>query len=200
LLVAGDALRHDARGRPEKDFALAREMGVSYVGTIRAKHGLSVEGKPPAGELPVSLRIREAVETRPLSGQTLLTLHGNGRSCPLLHVNTYGKGKIAYLASLDSVELTQNVMNWLAGPPPVTVSGPGDPQVVLTHQPRQQRWILHLISGGDYTIAVRQDHVPAKRVGAAYPKGNWTWKSESLGGVLRLGATGPADDRMLILE
>lgn len=200
LLVAGDALRHDARGMEQKDFALGREMGVSYLGTAESPNDLAIAGKPPAGSLPAPSRIRNLVRARPAAGETLLAVPCDGTSYPLLHVNAYGKGKMAYLASLDSVELTRNVMDWLSGPPPAAVEGVAGKQVVLTHQPRQGRWILHLISEGDYTVQLCGDRVPVHRITASYPGGNWNWRADRTAMGMRVKVSGPAGDRLLVLE
>jgi hypothetical protein len=184
----------------QQDFALSREMGVSYLGTAESQNDLAIAGKSPAGSLPAPSRIRNLVRARPAAGKTLLGVPWDGTSYPLLHVNTYGKGKIAYLASLDSVELTRNVMDWLSGPPPAAVEGPGGKQVVLTYQPRQGRWILHLISEGDYTVQLRGDHVPVHRISASYPEGNWNWRADRTAIGMRVKVSGPVGDRLLVLE
>ena len=160
LLLAGDALRHDDRGRPLKDFALASEMGVSYRGAITAANDLSIDGKLPFDSLPKATHIKNLVQVRPVAGQTLLSVAGKDFASPLLHLSACGQGKVAYLASLDSLELTGQVIDGLAGPPPVRVEGPGANRVVLTHQPRQKRWILHLVSDDDYTVDLSAHKCP----------------------------------------
>ena len=200
LLVAGDALRHDDRGRPKADFDLAREMGVSYVGHLAAGSPLSVVGNPPPGICPQPRGIRQLVQARSSSGQTLLGVSGQGDRWPLLHVTAYGRGKVAYLASLDSVELTEQVVAWLAGPAPLTVSGDPAAQVILTRQPRHNRWILHLISQGDYTIDIASAHVKATKVAERYPADGWSDRVETRSDGLRIHVEGRAQDRVLVLQ
>jgi hypothetical protein len=200
LLVAGDALRHDAAGRPAGDFALAREMGVSHAGEIAATVDLPIDGKSNAGGWPKSARIRTMVRTRPVAGQTLLGVSCNNGRWPLWHENAHGKGKIAYLASLDSVELTQHVIDRLSGRPPVRVDGPHDKQVVLTAQPRHKRWILHLIGDGDYAVDVSRDFAPAARAVDRFPAEAWNYRIETSPDGLRIHVRGPARDRLLVLQ
>jgi hypothetical protein len=224
LLVVGDALRHDERGNRQSDFALSAEMGLSCLGTVDAKHDLPLSGNwtegTPEGERsmfsapgtsakrPVSPKngpvpsrgVRNFLRVRPFSGQTLLSATWEGASCPFLHVNVHGRGKVVYLSSSDSVELTESVVDGLAGPPPVVVEGPEHPQVLLTRQPRQGRWILHAISDGDYSVEIRGDDVPARRVTAAYPASGWQWQADRNAAGMRIKISGPAADRLLVLE
>jgi hypothetical protein len=200
LLVAGDALRHDARGLEQRDFALSREMGVSCLGAAESQNDLAITGTLPAGTLPTPSGIRHLVRVRPSSGETLLGVSWQGASCPLLHVSPCGKGKVAYLASLDSVELTRSVMEWLAGPPPAAVEGSPGKHVILTRQSQPGRWVLHLISDGDYTVQLRGDRVPAHRVVASYPEGNWSWRADRTATGMRVQVSGAAGERLLVLE
>lgn len=114
-------------------------------------------------------------------------------------------------AACRDAALPQRILD-LAGPPPVEVvapalpeaaaagQGPAGPRVILTRQPREKRWVLHLISDGDYTVRIRGDRAAAWRVTAAYPTTNWRWQAEADGGDLRIDVSGPAGDRLLILE
>lgn len=200
LLVAGDALRHDARGRAEIDFALARPMGVSYEGPVASEHELAVQGELPDGRPTVATRVKELVEVRPVAGQTLMTATWRRAPRPLLHLNPWGRGQIAYLASLDDLALTCRTIEWLAGHGPVRVLGPEGKQVVLTEQAQPRRWILHLLSDGDYTVDVRGDDAGASRVAAQYPATGWSYAVERRQDGLRIQVRGPAVDRLLTLE
>ena len=200
LLVVGDALRHDDHGREQKDFALAREMAVSYLGAAVSKNDLVVIGNLPLGEVPRPSHIRNIVRAESSSGQTLLSVTCDETSFPLLHVNDIGEGRIAYLASLDSPELTQRVIEWLSGPPPITADGSEGAQAVLTHQPRQKRWILHLLSDGDCRITVSTALVPAAKVTMQFPAGGWSYRVEPETDKLRIHVQGKAQDRFLVLE
>jgi hypothetical protein len=200
LLVIGDSLRHDERGRPQPEFALSAEMGLSCLGTVEAKSDVPVAGNWPAGNPTLPRGVRNFVRVRKFSGQTPLSVTWEGASWPLLHVNAHGRGKVVYLASSDSVELTESVVDGLAGPPPVVVEGSGRPQVLLTHQARQGRWILHAISDGDYSVQLRGDDVPARRVTASYPASGWYWRADHTATGMRITISGPAGDRLLVLE
>ena len=96
--------------------------------------------------------------------------------------------------------VTQRVIEWLSGPPPVTVDGPEGAQAVLTHQPRQQRWVLHLLSDGDCAITLSRAHVPAAKVIAQFPASGWTYRIEPGTNELRIRVEGHAQDRLLVLE
>jgi hypothetical protein len=200
LLLAGDALRHDDRGRPLEDFALAREMGVSYRGAITAASDLPIDGKLPFGGSLKLARIKNVVRVWPVAGQTLLGVAGKDFASPLLHVNAFGRGKVAYLASLDSLQLTGQVIDWLGGPPSVRVEGPVGNQVVLTQQPQQKRWILHLISAGAYTIDLSSADVPAAKIVDHYPADGWTCRLERTKDGLQIRVEGRAQDRLLVLQ
>jgi hypothetical protein len=200
LLVVGDALRHDERGNQRSEFALSAEMGLSCLGTAESGSDLPLTGNWPAGNPPTPRGVRNFLRVRPFSGQTLLGVPWEGASCPLLHVNAHGRGKVAYLASSDSLGLTQSVVDWLAGPPPVVVEGSEHQQVLLTHQPRQGRWILHAISDGDYSVEIRGDDVPVRRITVSYPASGWHWQADRGATGMRIKISGPAADRLLVLE
>jgi len=200
LLVLGDALRHDDRGQVLPDFALARELGVCYVGTLTAKEDLAVQGTSFGAERQRLAGIRQLVQVRPTAGETLLSVSRDGAEWPLLQLGAHGKGRVAYLASLDSLELTQDVIDWLSGSPPVTVAGRAGTQVVLTHQPAAKRWVLHLISDGDYTVEIRCDQIPAKAVADRYPPDGWSYRIEHETDRLHIRVEGQAGDRLLVLE
>ncbi len=199
LLVLGDALRHDDRGKVLPDFALARELGVSYVGTVTAKTDLAVHGNSFSADRRCA-GIRQFVHVRSTAGETLLSVSRDGAQWPLLQLQAHAKGRVAYLASLDSLELTRDVIDWLSGSPPVTVTGHAGAQVVLTHQPAAQRWVLHLISDGDYAVEVRRNQVPATTVIDHYPPQGWTIRIERQTDRLQIRVEGQAGDRLLVLE
>ena len=200
LLVIGDALRHDDRGEALPDFALARELGVSYVGTATAETDLAVKRTAPSAGWGPRAGIRHLVQVRSTSGESLLGVSRGGVTWPLLHVQDHAKGKVAYLASLDSLELTRDVIDWLSGKPPVSVAGPAGTQVVLTHQPKSRRWVLHLISDGNYVVDLQPAQVPATKVIDRYPRDGWTYRIERELDRLRIRVEGPAGDRLLLLE
>jgi hypothetical protein len=200
LLVAGDALRHGEKGEEQQDFALADVMGVHFAGAASAQKDLDCEN---LGFLPSALpspRVRQFNRVRPSAGETLLSLRHEGTACPLVHVNRIGAGRIAYLASLDSADLTRAVIERFAGPLPVTVSPAGKDPVIVTHQPQAKRWIVHLIADGDYTLHVDRGSVPASKVVDRYPKSGWDCRETTTPTGLQLEIRGAAQDRLLVLE
>ena len=135
LLVAGDALRHDARGIPQRQFDLADCLGLQLEQAIEQKQGLSApEDRWPGGVVPRH-PFHDCVLARSFAGKSLLHLNWQGKQYPLLHLNAVGRGRVAYLASLDCPRLTEQVIDWLAGPLPVQVT-PADKHVILTLQNR----------------------------------------------------------------
>ncbi len=215
LLVAGDALRHDQRGMAQADFSLAEEMGLSYRGFAEASDRSSRRSDQPkqrgvAQDLPVEGRIsgcdpfqpapvRSLVQVQARAGETLLSVNWQGDSWPLVHAHHCGEGSVTYLATLDVPQWTRSAIEWLAGPPPVVVSN-DQQQAILTHQPSRRRWILHLIHGGDYSVTVRSDLAPVTRVAEAFPANGWAWRCRRADAGLQIDVTGPAEDRVLVLE
>jgi hypothetical protein len=200
LLVAGDALRHGEKGEEQQDFALAGATGVHFAGTATAQKDLECEHLALPATLPRSPGIRRLVRVRPAAGETLLSVRYQGESWPLVHVNRFGTGRIAYLASLDAVDLTWAVIERLAGPLPVTVTPAEKSPVIITHQPQAKRWIVHVISEGDYTLDIDRACVPASRVVERYPKSGWECRESTTPTGIQLGIRGKAQDRLLVLE
>ncbi|MCX6911062.1 MAG: hypothetical protein NTY01_23885 [Verrucomicrobia bacterium] len=153
LLVGGDALRHDARGKELEEFALAEEMGLRR------------------GDAPPSS----------------------------LHVRPFGKGRMAYLAKLDSPEVTQQAIDLLAGPAPLAVQPP-ESRVILTRQERQHRWVLHLLDDGPCTVEIRREFAAATKIARQYPASGWKCAAEKTAAGLRINASGQVGDRLLVIE
>jgi hypothetical protein len=200
LLVAGDALRHGEEGTEQRDFALADLMGVHFAGSASAKKDLDCEDFGFLPRVLPSARVRQFIQVRPSAGETLLSLRHNGVVWPLVRVNRIGIGRIAYLASLDSADLTRGVIERLAGPLPVTVSPAGKNPVIVTHQPQAKRWIVHLISDGDYTLHIDRGCVPASKVVDRYPQSGWNCRESTTPTGLQLEIRGGAQGRLLVLE
>ena len=121
------------------------------------------------------------------------------RPLALLHVQSLGRGKIAFLASLDSPSLLEQTIEFLAGEAPVSVH-PSQKRAVLTQQPQKRRWILHLLDEGSYDVDVSHAWAAASRVVAQYPATGWGYSLETTSAGLRIGVRGDADDRLLVLE
>jgi hypothetical protein len=122
-----------------------------------------------------------------------------GKSSPLLHVNALGKGQVYYLASSDSLGLLQETIDALAGSRPVTVV-PADKQVVLTRQEKRNRWILHFIDDGDYTVDINRDFAAPTKIVGKYPGEGWTAKMEKTDSGTRITVGGDAGNRLLVLK
>ncbi|MGA2034809.1 MAG: alpha-amylase family protein [Thermoguttaceae bacterium] len=198
LLVGGDALRHDAQGRQQQDFDLADEMGVRFRAVPPAGREPWTVGGELAGR-PVAAEVKTLVEIEPLAGETLLEARQFDRAVCLLHVRSLGRGKIAFLASLDSAPLVQQTIDFLAGEAPVRVH-PAEKRAVLTHQPQKRRWILHLIDQGSCHVEVSHAWAASTKVVAQYPATGWSYTLERTSAGLRIGVYGDADDRLLVLE
>ena len=157
------------------------------------------EGRWAGGAVPGHLRLHNCLLAQSTEGQSPLHVTYRDKPYPLLHVNTVGKGRVAYLASPDCVELTQQTMDWLAGPAPIQVT-PADKQVVLTFQKKFHRWVLHLLSKGDYTIEIRRDFAaPVKLIGQ-YPPHGWNAVMKQNGAGVRIEVEGNARDRLLVFQ
>ena len=137
-------------------------------------------------------------EVRVLAGQTPITGSVDNRTFPVLHAADHGKGRIVYLASSSSTTLIVSTIDALAGPPPVIVSG--DKRVVFTRQAKQNRWILHLISQGEYTVDIHRDYAIPTRIVEQYPVQGWSCDLTAIDTGVRITVTGAADNRLLILQ
>jgi hypothetical protein len=195
LVIAGEALRHDGQGVELADFALAPEMGVRFQGV--SPGAWTAEG-PLAGKA-VRTRGKSLVQVRAVEGQTLLTAGQGGQTWPLVHLRTQGQGRVAYVASVDSTDLVERVIDSLAGPPPVVVE-PAGKRVILTRQERPRRWVLHLLDDGAYSVEVNRASVAASKVAGQYPATGWQYRLEPTAAGLRIAVEGSAGDRLLVLE
>ncbi|MCX7888085.1 MAG: hypothetical protein N3B01_12645, partial [Verrucomicrobiae bacterium] len=84
-------------------------------------------------------------------------------------------------------------------PAPVRVEPP-QKLVVLARQPRQRRWILHLLDDGPCTVEIRREFVPASKVVGLYPPAGWTCTSEKTAHGLQIKTDGAASDRLVVLQ
>jgi len=196
LLVAGDALRHDPHGKPLDDFALADAMGLHFEKiTPRVSE---VVGTWDGGTVAAAA-LKNVVLTRSDRGESPLGVRDQGKEWPLFHVNGTDLGRVAYLATVDTPGLTERVMNQLLGPLPVAIS-PADKQVVLTRQEKQHRWVLHLISDGDYSVNISNGLAPINKVASLYPDKGWECALEKRADGMCVKVKGAAKDRLVALE
>ena len=198
LIVGGEALRHDAKGRELADFALADEMGVQFQGLSEQKNRpWTAHGQ--LGERLVRADGKALVRVRALGGQTLVRAGQGGQNWPLVHVRPFGKGRVVYLASLDCVDLSQQVIDHFAGPLPVAVE-PADRRVILTRQERARRWVLHLLDDGPCTVTIHGALASPVKAVAQYPASGWSYELRATPAGLRIVLAGDARDRLLVLE
>ena len=106
-----------------------------------------------------------------------------------------GKGKVVHLPKLNSPELIER----LAGPAPVVVQPP-ESRVILTQQASHHRWVLHLLDDGPCTVEIRREFAAPTKIAHQYPASGWTCAAEKTSTGLRLKASGPAGDRLLVVE
>jgi hypothetical protein len=143
--------------------------------------GLPLEDFALAGEMGLSL------STQPL---------------PKRHEKQYGKGKLVYLASPYGTGDLVKEMDSMASSYPVTLESTrgAKNQAILTRQKSRNRWILHLISDGDYAVDIGKDFAAAARIAGQYPAEGWQATLEPTERGVRIKVRGKAKDRLLVLE
>ena len=199
VLLTGQATLHDEKGRSLPNFAMSGPCGLDFERTNRGPVKIQPVSDWNGRSLPTDFTNLVFAATKPRSGRTLAWLSNEGKSWPLIHVNSVGAGRFAYLASNGSRELTTAVIDWLRGPPPV-VTSPPDKRVVLTRQPQARRWILHLLAAGDYTVAIRSDYAAPQRLASLYPATGWQAILRPVKAGVEIEIHGLAQDRMAVLE
>ncbi len=201
ILVIGDALRHDTHGKPLPDFALADDMGVQWRGEFQGETAFSVEGPllPRFGQVPSPTG--PIVDAEVTAGNTLLWAVATGtRRLPLLHVRNLGRGRIAWLAAVLPGRLVFQIVEYLAGPPPIKVTEPAEGLALLAHQRSTGRWILHLITEGKLEIQVDAKRVPIRGIETLYPPQGWEVLLRVQGDRTYLTATEGRTDRLIVFR
>lgn len=220
LLVGGQALLYDEEGLIRDDFSLAREMGLCYAG-INRKGQVSInfdfknqqiypedlvkvryEALPDwRTVLPQELSLQSLVYAKPSgkNGTVIKFVCPDNKEYPLLHINKCGKGRMAYVASLESVDLIRNVVGRLMGDLPVTTF-PSTKKVILTRQDKQNRWVLHILDDGDCTVEISKDFAHPAKVIDKYPDANWQYKLKENRDSVQIKISGNAKDRILVLR
>ena len=143
--------------------------------------------------------LKNVVLTHSDKGESVLRMRDQSREWPLLHVNATDKGRVAYLATVDAPELTVKAIDHLAGAMPI-VASPADKQVILTRQDKQHRWVLHLLSDGEYSININRELAPIGKVASRYPDKGWECTLEKTANGMRVRVTGTMKDRLVALE
>jgi hypothetical protein len=96
-------------------------------------------------------------------------------------------------------DATQEAMDQLAGPAPLTVQPP-ESRVILTRQEKQRRWVLHLLDDGPCTVELRREFVPATRIASQFPESGWKCSAEKTDAGLRIKTSDKVPDRLLVLQ
>jgi len=77
---------------------------------------------------------------------------------------------------------------------------PGDKQVILTRQDARDRWVLHLLADGQYTVQVDNRFAAASKVVGHYPPDGWMFHVQRTKSGLHIEVEGRATDRLLVLQ
>ncbi len=193
LVIMGDALRYDEQGHPQTNFALADAMGVDFEQNITLRDSASVDYDGLQDKLTDLTRVR----TR--KGETVAwTQHGDQR-IPLVHLNAYGKGQIMYLASASAEQVLAKATAEYFGALPLQVRD--GKQAILARQTAQDRWVLHLIDEGAYTVRVKKDFASFTKIASTYAVGGKpeaTIKEEGDEWVIAVDSQG--SDRLVVLN
>jgi hypothetical protein len=160
-----------------------------------------VAGRGGPKDLPCPDRApsRRLVVVRETAGETVCRVRNGGVDSPLLHVNRLGQGRILYLATSEDVDLIRKVVDWaLEDWAPVRLTPPGK-QAILTRQSGASRWVLHLLSDGDYDIDIDKRSAPVSEVIEAYPANGWRYNAQSTARSMRIHVQA-GTDRLLVLR
>jgi hypothetical protein len=199
LLVAGDALRHDPRGKPLADFALAEEMGIRWLGEVPEANAVRYDFSGPvkfAGGVPSP---KSLVRVQPVRGQTWVWAElVGGERVPVVHSLSHERGRCVWVATLDEQILYQIL--WQLAPVAPLRMATGGGQAVVCFQEISRRWIVHLLSSGELSFRLDRRWVPANRISAQYPASGWEVRLNLEGDYLCVQASGGAEYRLLVLE
>ena len=145
------------------------------------------------------IQLAGVVQTSAIAGRTLVSTQLNDKEFPLVHINQYGKGSIAYVASAGSTELVRQTGDLLTGPMPLVVSDP-DKQVILSHQEKSQRYILHFLGDGDYSVFISRDFADISESMSEYPSSGWNHILSEMDKGMQIQVSGDAGNRLLVLR
>jgi len=203
LLVAGDALLFNETGEERDDFTLAEELGLTFENIILDSVQIDLKTLNSEFEeqsvLSEKLQLAGVVQTKAISGRTLVSTSYNGKEVPILHMNEYGKGIVAFVASSASTDLIRHAGNILTGSMPIIVSDPGK-QIILSHQEKQHRYVLHLLGSGDYSVFIDRDFAGISEPINQYPSSGWDYSISKKENGLQIEVSGNAEDRILVLQ
>jgi hypothetical protein len=203
LVVTGDALLFDETGEMRDDFSMSEELGLTFKNII--KDSLLADMKMidaefqkesiPTDQVPLA----GVVQTSAIAGRTLVSTQLNDKEFPLVHINQYGQGSIAYVASAGSTDLVRQTGDLLTGPMSLVVSNP-EKQVILSRQEKSQRYILHFLGDGDYSVFISRDFAEISESMSQYPSFGWIHSLSQTGNGIQIQVSGDADNRLLVLR
>ena len=202
LLVTGDALLFDEKGDPRNNFSMATELGLRYEGILNDSTltDIKVKNRQLKNTLKEkTVQLAGMVKTSPVSGKTWASVSANGGEFPLVHSNDLGKGKMIYVASSASTEIIEQVGNIITGKLSINVSDP-EKQVILSHQKDKDRYILHLLGDGVYSVSINGDFAGITKGLDQYPAQGWDYKLERTKNGVTIHVGGDAPNRLLVLQ
>lgn len=207
-IALGDALLYDSEGKKNSTFSLSSEMGVEFKEILSLKDTLHLKAadfvstskaKYLKAVIPSSANVTDLLKVKATKGKTLLSLRYKDEVIPLAHVNDYGKGKFVYIATSGNADIVRSIADHYTGKLPVRVSNK-DKQVVFTRQEKQNRWILHLITDGEYEIRIDRNFAPVSKIATQYPDKGWSFQTRREGNDLVVRVQGNTKNRLLVLE
>jgi hypothetical protein len=203
LLVIGDALLYNEKGDNRDNFSLSEELGLQFEGifsdSLYADIKIIVPEFKNNSTVPGKVQLAGLVQTKAISGQTLVSTNVNTQEFPLLHINKHGKGSIAYIATTASTELIRQTGDFLTGSMTIIVSDPGK-QVILSHQEKLNRYVLHLLGEGDYSVFIDEDLAVIDKPISQYPLLGWEYSSSKIKNGIQIKVSGNAENRLLVLQ
>lgn len=90
-------------------------------------------------------------------------------------------------------------INQLIGPGPVRLQTPSA-QAVLCYQPCANRWVLHVLTAGQLSVALDAKRIPVKRISARYPAVGWKAEIQVGWDSHQIKVSEGAENRLLVLE
>jgi len=210
LLLAGQALCHDARGLPLPDFALAAEMGLSLTNRPLPKRheqpcgrGKIIYRAAPFSTADLVQEMDALAPACPVTVESAERAEGRISEAEKASGGTDGRIAGSYQAPGGLVppgpELRTPARQ--AGRERKFGYAPGAKnQVILTYQIFRKRYILHLLSDGDYAVGIRKEYAPVRRIAGQYPAAGWSAALEPTAAGARIRVQGTAGNRLLVLE
>ena len=183
VLITGDALSYSAEGSPLNDFALSDMMGISRkekAEALKKTGSIQSHNKDQADpRLVIRDRIMPAKmystdkEITPVivkTGSTLSFIKTKQQQQLLVHVNPYRKGFVYYIASSEMPEVAAAVLNYAGVLSPLKNDNLSE-LAILTKRNNKNKWFLHFLGKGKYSLVIDKKYCPATKITATYPVG-----------------------------